>query len=56
MLFASLIGFSSVTLKWFGVISVESVLTLRYGTRDVLLGMIGWCSSTCWRTACSSRC
>lgn len=41
MLFASLIGFSSVTLKWFGVISVESVLTLRYGTRDVLLGMIG---------------
>lgn len=41
MLFASLIGFSSVTLKWFGVISAESVLTLRYGTRDVLLGMIG---------------
>ena len=41
MLFASLIGFSSVTLKWFGVVSAESVLTLRYGTRDVLLGMVG---------------
>jgi diguanylate cyclase (GGDEF)-like protein len=41
MLFAALIGFSSVTLKWFGVVSAESVLTLRYGTRGVLLGMVG---------------
>lgn len=40
MLFASLVGFSGATLRWFGVVSAESVLTPRYGTRDVLLGMV----------------
>ena len=41
MLFASLIGFSTITLKWFGVVSSESVLMSRLGMRGVLLGMLG---------------
>lgn len=41
MLFASLIGFSAVTLKWFGVVSAESVLLSQYGARDILLMMVG---------------
>jgi len=41
MLFASLIGFGTITLKWFGVVSAESVLMARYGLRGVLLAMLG---------------
>lgn len=40
MLFASLIGLAALTLKWFGVVSAESVLLDRYTTRDLLLTML----------------
>jgi len=41
MLFASLIGFGTITLKWFGVVSAESVLMARFDLRGVLLAMLG---------------
>lgn len=41
MLFASLIGFGTITLKWFGVVSAESVLIARFGLRGVLVAMLG---------------
>jgi diguanylate cyclase (GGDEF)-like protein len=40
ILFSSLIGFSALTLKWFGVVSAESVLLMRYTTRQLLLTML----------------
>lgn len=40
ILFASLIGFAALTLKWFGVVSAESVLIARFGTRTLLLTML----------------
>ncbi len=36
-----LVGFSAVTLKWFGVVSSTSVMTPRLGTRTPLLILIG---------------
>lgn len=40
-IFLPLVGFSTVTLKWFGVISAESVLAPRFGTRALLIAVIG---------------
>ena len=40
-LFVSLIGFSMITLKWFGVISADSVFMERIGVRATLLWVIG---------------
>ena len=34
--FVSLVGFSAVTLKWFGVVSSESLFAARYGVKPVL--------------------
>lgn len=36
-IFVPLIGFSAITLKWFGAVSSESPLTARYGVRPLLL-------------------
>lgn len=35
--FVPLVGFSAVTLKWFGVVSADSVYASRYGLRSVLV-------------------
>lgn len=40
-LFISLIGFSTITLKWFGVISAESVFIDRIGLNATLLWVLG---------------
>lgn len=40
VIFASLIGFAAITLKWFGVVSADSVLTARYSARSLLLTML----------------
>ncbi len=40
-LFISLVGFSTITLKWFGVVSAESMLVERLGLRTALLLMAG---------------
>ncbi len=37
----SLVGFSTVTLKWFGVISGNSLYAPRFGTRPLLLATVG---------------
>lgn len=39
-IFVPLIGFSTVTLKWFGVISSESLLITRYSPRELLLAVV----------------
>jgi len=39
-IFLPLVGFSTVTLKWFGVISAESVFAAEYGARTLLLSTI----------------
>lgn len=39
--FVPLVGFSTITLKWFGVISSQSVLAARADVRTLLLGVIG---------------
>ncbi|MCL4213364.1 MAG: GGDEF domain-containing protein [Gemmatimonadales bacterium] len=36
-IFVPLIGFSAVTLKWFGVVSAESILVGQFGMRRLLL-------------------
>lgn len=41
VVFLPLVGFSTVTLKWFGVISADSVFAPRYGERPLLLFVIG---------------
>ena len=40
-IFLPLVGFSTVTLKWFGVISAQSVLAATYSERMLLLSVIG---------------
>ena len=40
-LFLPLVGFSTVTLKWFGVVSAESVYAERFGQRPLLLAVVG---------------
>src|SRR5690606_33247929 len=40
VVFASLIGFASITLKWFGVVSAESVLSDTRSARSLLLTML----------------
>ncbi len=40
-IFLPLVGFSTVTLKWFGVVSAESVYAEQYGQRPLLLATIG---------------
>jgi len=42
-IFLSLVGFATVTLKWFGVISAESVFADSYPTRGLLLAVVGLC-------------
>ena len=37
-IFVPLIGFSAITLKWFGVISAESIFAEQFGVRQLLLG------------------
>lgn len=39
--FSSLVGFSMVTLKWFGVTSSDSIFVGRFGLRVVLLLVLG---------------
>lgn len=39
-IFVPLIGFSTVTLKWFGVISSESLLIAKYTPREILAAVI----------------
>lgn len=39
-IFVPLVGFSTVSLKWFGVISAESALAGRFPTRTLLLAVI----------------
>jgi diguanylate cyclase (GGDEF)-like protein len=39
-IFVPLIGFSTVTLKWFGVISSESLLISRYSPREILAAVV----------------
>ena len=39
-LFISLVGFSTITLKWFGVISSDSVFVERIGLRPALLWVL----------------
>lgn len=39
-IFVPLIGFSTVTLKWFGVISSESLLIASYSPRDILTAVV----------------
>jgi diguanylate cyclase (GGDEF)-like protein len=38
--FVPLIGFATVTLKWFGVISSESLLIARYSPRELLAAVV----------------
>jgi diguanylate cyclase (GGDEF)-like protein len=40
-IFLPLIGFSTVTLKWFGVISAKSVFADRFPERGLLLAVVG---------------
>lgn len=40
VVFASLIGFASITLKWFGVVSAESVLSDTRSARSLLLTLL----------------
>ena len=40
-IFSSLVGFSTVTLKWFGVTTSGSIFVDRFGLRDALLGVLG---------------
>ena len=40
-IFLPLVGFSTVTLKWFGVVSAESIYAERYGQRPLLLAVVG---------------
>ena len=40
VVFASLIGFAAVTLKWFGVVSAESVLSGTRSARSLLLTLV----------------
>jgi len=40
VLFVPLIGFSTVTLKWFGVISSESLFIAKYSLREILLAVV----------------
>jgi diguanylate cyclase (GGDEF)-like protein len=40
-LFMSLVGFSTITLKWFGVISSNSLYADRFGVRPLLLAALG---------------
>lgn len=40
VVFASLIGFAAVTLKWFGVVSAESVLSGTRSARSLLLTLL----------------
>jgi diguanylate cyclase (GGDEF)-like protein len=40
-IFVPLVGFSTITLKWFGVTSADSVFAGRADTRDLLLMVIG---------------
>jgi diguanylate cyclase (GGDEF)-like protein len=42
-IFLSLVGFATITLKWFGVISAESVFADSYSTRGLLLTVIAIC-------------
>ncbi len=39
-IFVPLVGFSTVTLKWFGVISAQSVLSAQYSERKLLLAVV----------------
>lgn len=39
-IFVPLIGFATVTLKWFGVISAESLLVTRYSPRELLAAVV----------------
>jgi len=39
-IFVPLIGFSTVTLKWFGVISSESLLIASYSPREILVAVL----------------
>lgn len=39
-LFVPLIGFSTVTLKWFGVISSESLFITKYSPREILIAVV----------------
>ncbi len=41
VIFLPLVGFSTVTLKWFGVISVQSVLAPLFAERALLVAAIG---------------
>jgi diguanylate cyclase (GGDEF)-like protein len=40
-IFLSLVGFSAVTLKWFGVTSTDSVFVGRFGPRPLLVAVLG---------------
>jgi len=39
-IFVALVGFSAVTLKWFDVISTDSLFVERFGVRPLLLGVL----------------
>jgi diguanylate cyclase (GGDEF)-like protein len=39
-IFVALVGFSAVTLKWFDVISADSLFVERFGVRPLLLGAL----------------
>ncbi len=39
-IFLPLVGFSMVTLKWFGVVSSESIFAPRYGARALLVAVV----------------
>lgn len=40
-IFVSLVGFSTITLKWFGVISAESIFVGTYTERQLLITVVG---------------
>lgn len=40
-IFVALVGFSAVTLKWFDVISTDSLFVERFGARPLLLSVLG---------------
>lgn len=40
-IFLSLVGFSAVTLKWFNVTSTDSLYVERFGTRPLLVAVLG---------------
>lgn len=44
-IFLSLVGFATVTLKWFGVISAESVFAGAYPVRGLLLAVLALCAA-----------